>query len=165
MGASGLKRSSEIAVLNANYLAKKLIGVKGFDIPYGKEILKKHEFVLSCSRLKSDTGVSAKHVAKRLLDYGIHAPTIYFPPIVEEALMIEPTETESLEELNNFITILHKISNEAYINPETVIKAPYNTSVSAINEVKASHPRTICFSWRAYKKHLSKGVKKECLSL
>lgn len=155
MGANGLKRSAEIAVLNANYLARKLIDIKGFDIPYGKGIPKKHEFVLSCSRLKSDTGVSAKHVAKRLLDYGVHAPTIYFPPIVQEALMIEPTETESLEELNNFITILHKISKEAYINPETVTKAPYNTAVGLIDEVKASHPRTICFSWRAYKKQLS----------
>ena len=154
VGAEGLKRISEISVLNANYLACKLSKIRGFEIPYGKDKPKKHEFVLSCSPMKSDTGISAKEVAKRLLDHGVHAPTIYFPPIVDEALMIEPTESASIEEMDEFVEILTSISNEAYNEPEKVLKAPYNTSVSLVDEVKASHPRTLCLSWRMYKKRL-----------
>jgi len=156
MGAEGLEKAAEIAVLNANYLACKLSRIRGFDIPYGKGKPKKHEFVISCSRLKSETGVSAKDVSKRMLDYGVHAPTVYFPPIVKEALMIEPTETEPVEELDKFVEILASISNEAYKNPEGVLESPRSTSVGFVDEVKASHPRTLCLSWRMYKKKLEK---------
>lgn len=82
-------KAADIAVLNANYLAKELSKIQGFDLPYGEDKPRKHEFVLSCSRLKSDTGVSVRNVAKRMLDYGVHAPTIYFPPMVKETLMID----------------------------------------------------------------------------
>jgi len=156
LGAKGLERVAETSVLNANYLASKLSRIRGFDIPYGKGRPVKHEFVLSCSRLKSETGISAKDVAKRMLDYGVHAPTIYFPPIVKEALMIEPTETEPIEEMDRFIEIMNLISKEAYEEPEKVLKAPHNTSVSLVDEVKASHPRTLCLSWRMYKKQLKR---------
>jgi len=156
MGAKGLEKAAEMSVLNANYLASKLSRIRGFEIPYGKDRPVKHEFVLSCSRLKSETGVSAKDIAKRMLDYGVHAPTIYFPPIVKEALMIEPTETESIEEMDRFIEILTSISKEAYEDPEKVLEAPHNTSVNLIDEVKASHPRTLCLSWRMYKKRFKK---------
>lgn len=130
--------------MNANYLAHKLSKIRGFDIPYSQNKLRKHEFVLSCSRLKSETGVSAANVAKRLLDFGVHAPTVYFPSIVQEALMVEPTETETIEELDRFVEILRLISEEAYTNPEVVLGAPYNTSVGPVDLVKASHPKTIC---------------------
>jgi len=153
MGNDGLEKATEMAVLNANYLAHKLSKIKGFDISYGKDKPKKHEFVLSCSRLESETGVSAKNVAKRLLDYGVHAPTVYFPPIVKEALMIEPTETEPVEELDRFADILTSISNEAYTNPKDVLEAPHNTSKGLVDEVKASHPKTMCLSWRMHKKY------------
>lgn len=152
MGSDGLSKVAELSVLNANYLARKISEVKGFSLPYGVGRLRKHECVISCSKLKEDTGVTAKHVAKRLLDYGVHAPTMYFPPIVEEALMIEPTETESIEELDRYVEILAQISREAYENPKMVLEAPHNTSVRALDEVKASHPRTMCLSWRMYKK-------------
>jgi glycine dehydrogenase subunit 2 len=152
MGLSGLKKIAEFSVLNANYLAHKISEIKGFDLVYGLDRLRAHEFVISCSRLKLDTGVTAKHVAKRMLDYGIHAPTIYFPPIVEEALMIEPTETESFEELNRYIAIFSQISKDAYLDPKIILEAPHNTSITALDEVKASHPRTMCLSWRMYKK-------------
>lgn len=145
MGADRLEKVSELAVLNANYLAQKLLEIRGFDIPYGKKRIK-HEFVLSCSKLKSDTGVSATNVAKRLLDYGTHAPTVYFPPIVSEALMIEPTETESMEQLDKFAEIMAAISNDAYTDPKIILEAPHNTAVGLIDEVKASHPRTMCLS-------------------
>ncbi len=160
MGAEGLKKAAEIAVLNANYLAHRLSTIKGFDIPYEKSRSRKHEFVLSCSRLKSETGVSAGNVAKRLLDYGVHAPTVYFPPIVKEALMIEPTETETVEELDRFTEIMASISQEAYANPKMVIEAPHNTSVGTIDEAKGSHPKTLCLSWRMYKKKFDKGLQK-----
>jgi len=140
LGAKGLERVAETAVLNANYLVSRLSRIRGFEIPYRKGRPVKHEFVLSCSRLKSETGTSAKDVAKRMLDYGVHAPTIYFPPIVKEALMIEPTETESIEEMDRFIEILTSISKEAYEDPEKILKAPHNTSVGLVDEVKASHP-------------------------
>jgi glycine dehydrogenase subunit 2 len=152
MGAEGLKRVAEISVLNANYLASKLSKIRGFELSYSKNKLRKHEFVLSCSTLKNNTGISARNVAKRLLDYGFHAPTIYFPPIVEEALMIEPTESASKEEMDKFVEALTLISEEAYKNPEKILKAPYNTSIGLVDEVKASHPRSLCLSWRMYKK-------------
>jgi glycine dehydrogenase subunit 2 len=87
-----------------------------------------------------------------LLDYGIHAPTIYFPLIIDEALMIEPTESFEKEELDRFVEAMQKICREAYTDPEVVIKAPYNAAVSRLDEVKASHPRTMALSWRMYLK-------------
>jgi len=156
MGAEGLEKAAEIAVLNANYLEHELLKIRGFDVPYGKDRPKKHEFVLSCSRLESETGISARNVAKRLLDYGVHAPTIYFPPTVKEALMIEPTETEPLDELERFVKILNSVSDEAYADPRTVLEAPHNTSVGPVDEVKASHPKSLRLSWRMHKKRLQK---------
>ena len=153
MGPKGLERAAEVAVLNSNYLAKRLSEIRGFTLPYGGKP-RKHEFVLSCSVLKSETGVTAKHVAKRLLDHGVHAPTVYFPPIVKEALMVEPTETEPVESLDRLVEAFKSISEEAYTNPEKVLGAPYNTSVGLVDEVKASSPRTLCVTWRMYKRRL-----------
>ena len=152
LGFEGLKEVAEVSVLNANYLAEKLKGIKGLTLPYGSEKPRKHECVLSAEHLKSETGVSALNLAKRLLDYGLHAPTIYFPAIVNEALMIEPTETFEKEELDRFVRAVRKICEEAYTNPEVVLKAPHNTAVSRLDEVKASHPRTMALSWRMYLK-------------
>jgi len=151
MGFEGLKKVAETSVLNANYLARKISTIKGFSLPYDRKP-RKHEFVVSCSILKADTRVTAKNIAKRLLDFGVHAPTIYFPPIVKEALMIEPTETEPLETLDYFAESMKKISHEAYSDPQKVLNAPHNTSVSLVDEVKASSPRSLCLSWRMYKK-------------
>jgi glycine dehydrogenase subunit 2 len=152
LGAEGLREVAEVSVLNANYLLKKLKGAKGLKLPYDDEKPRKHECVLSAKPLKNETGVSALNIAKRLLDYGLHAPTIYFPLIVEEALMIEPTETFEKEELDRFAETLQKICEEAYLNPEEVLKAPHNTAVSRLDEVKASHPKTMALSWRMYLK-------------
>jgi glycine dehydrogenase subunit 2 len=152
LGFEGLKEVAEVCVLNANYLAKKLKEIKGLTLPYGCEKPRKHECVFSARHLKSETGVSALNIAKRLLDYGLHAPTIYFPLIVDEALMIEPTETFEKEELDRFVDAVRKICEESYANPEVVLKAPHNTAVSRLDEVKASHPRTMALSWRMYLK-------------
>jgi glycine dehydrogenase subunit 2 len=152
LGFEGLKEAAEVSVLNANYLMKKLKGIRGLTVPYNSEKPRKHECVLSAKPLKNDTGVSALNIAKRLLDYGLHAPTIYFPLVVDEALMIEPTETFEKEELDRFVETLQKICEEAYTNPQTVLKAPHNTAVSRLDEVKASHPRTMALSWRMHQK-------------
>jgi glycine dehydrogenase subunit 2 len=152
LGREGLEEVAEVSVLNANYLMKKLKDIKGLTLPYDSEKPVKHECVFSAKPLKNETGVSALNIAKRLLDYGLHAPTTYFPLIVEEALMIEPTETFEKEELDRFIEAMRKISEEAYANPEIVVKAPCNTAVSRLDEVKASHPRTMALSWRMYQK-------------
>lgn len=150
LGAEGLREAAEISVLNANYLMRKLKGVKGLTLPWDNGMPRKHECVLSAKRLKSETGVLALNVAKRLLDYGLHAPTIYFPPIVEEALMIEPTETFEKEELDRFAEAVRRICEEAYVNPEAILKAPYNTAITRLDEARASHPRTAALSWRMY---------------
>ncbi len=133
MGRDGLKEASEIAVLNSNYMKEKILKSEKYDMPYKQ--LRKHEFVLSCEKLKQEKGITAKDVAKRLLDYGLHPPTIYFPLIVKEALMVEPTETESKEDLDEYIDVLIKIANE---DPELVKNAPINTPVKRVDEVGAT---------------------------
>lgn len=133
MGSKGLKKVSEYAVLNANYMMRKL--AKAYDLPYQQHC--KHEFVLSGRRQKL-LGVRTLDIAKRILDYGFHPPTIYFPLNVEEALMIEPTETESKETLDAFITVLIQIATEAKENPEIVQEAPHHTVVKRMDETTAA---------------------------
>ena len=157
LGLEGLREAAEVSVLNANYMMKKLRNVKGLMLPYDMEKPRKHEFVISAKPLKNETGVSALNIAKRLLDFGLHAPTIYFPSIVDEALMIEPTETFEREELDRFVEALRRICEEAYTNPQNVLTAPHSTAASRLDEVKASHPRTMSLSWRMH-------IKKEEMS-
>lgn len=132
MGAEGLKYASETAVLNANYMKEAL--KKHYVLPMDQVC--KHEFVLA--GLGSGSEVSTLDIAKRLLDYGYHPPTIYFPLIVHEAMMIEPTETESREVLDGFIDALVSIAKEAKENPELVKGAPHTTIVKRLDEVKAA---------------------------
>jgi glycine dehydrogenase subunit 2 len=153
MGAEGLKEAAEVSVLNANYLMERLRKIKGLTVPYDSTKPRKHECVISAKPLRDETGVSALNIAKRLLDYGFHAPTVYFPLIVDEALMVEPTETSDREELDKFVEAVSKICAEAYTNPDIVLKAPHNTAISRLDEVKASHPKTMTLSWRM---HLAK---------
>jgi glycine dehydrogenase subunit 2 len=132
MGGDGLKETSEIAVLNANYMKEKLIDSNLYQLPY--RMLRKHEFVISCEHLRSTKGIRAVDVAKRLLDYGLHPPTVYFPLIVKEALMIEPTESESKKTLDVYIDALLRIAQE---DPSLVKDAPHNTVVQRIDEIGA----------------------------
>jgi len=133
LGRKGLLRVSEAAVLNANFLRQRLSG--HYDLPYTAGCM--HEFVLSGRRQKKQ-GVTTLDIAKRLLDYGFYAPTIYFPLIVEEALMVEPTETESKQTLEAFAEVMIKIAREIETNPDLVKGAPYNTPVRRLDEVKAA---------------------------
>ncbi|MHA1782804.1 MAG: aminomethyl-transferring glycine dehydrogenase subunit GcvPB [Promethearchaeota archaeon] len=132
LGGEGLKKVAQISVLNANYLRTQLKNL--FYLPYDR--ICKHEFVLSDKNLPND--VNTEDVAKRILDFGCHAPTIYFPLIVSGALMIEPTETESKEKLDNFIEILRKIKEEAENSPEILKTAPHNTPIGRLDAVLAA---------------------------
>ena len=132
-GPEGLRRVSECAVLNANYMRKRLSAY--YEAPYDR--ICKHEFVLSGKKLAAH-GVRTLDVAKRLLDFGYHPPTIYFPLNVEECIMIEPTETESKETLDGFIDTMIRIAQEAESNPELLLHAPYTASVSRLDEALAA---------------------------
>ncbi|RIV24163.1 glycine dehydrogenase subunit 2 [Alicyclobacillaceae bacterium I2511] len=134
LGAEGLKQVAEGAVLNANYLMRRL--QSAYDLPYPQ--ICKHEFVLSAKRQKHQSGVRALDIAKRLLDFGVHPPTIYFPLIVEECLMIEPTETESLETLDTFANLMLQIAREAEEQPELVLSAPHHTVINRLDETTAA---------------------------
>ena len=133
MGPDGLKAVTEYAVLNANYMMRRL--QPHFDLPYDRHC--KHEFVLSGRRQKK-MGVRTLDMAKRLLDFGYHPPTIYFPLNVEEGMMIEPTETESKETLDAFIDAMIQIAKEVEDNPEIVQNAPHTTVISRLDETKAA---------------------------
>jgi len=152
LGADGLEEIAEISVLNSNYIAKKLREIRGFELPYAPERPRKHECVLSAKNLYKEKGIRALHIAKRLLDYGMHSPITYFPLIVEEALMIEPTESYEKEELDKFIEVMRKVSEEAYTIPNVVLEAPQNTAITRLDEARASHPKTMALSWRMHLK-------------
>ena len=133
MGSDGLKKASEIAVLNANYIMANL--KEDYYLPIDR--ICKHEFVLG--GIKDDSlEVATLDVAKRLLDFGFHPPTVYFPLIVHEAIMIEPTETESVETLDAFINAMKQIAIEAAENPEGLKEAPHDTPVRRIDETRAA---------------------------
>jgi glycine dehydrogenase subunit 2 len=140
MGGEGLKKASEMAVLNANYMKEKL--KKYYNLPFDQVC--KHEFVLG-GLITDNHEISTLDVAKRLLDYGYHPPTIYFPLIVDNAIMIEPTETESVETLDLFIDAMIKIAWEAKETPDLLKTAPMNTPVRRLDEVKAA--RTPVLKW------------------
>jgi glycine dehydrogenase subunit 2 len=129
-----LREMSEAAVLNANYVLARL--KDAYELPFDRLCM--HEFVLSARRLKREHGISALDVAKRLMDYGFHPPTVYFPLIVPEALMIEPTETESKETLDAFADAMLEIVREARERPEVIKEAPQNRPVRRVDEVKAA---------------------------
>jgi len=132
-GREGLCQVSRDAVLNANYLKERLRST--FYLPYDQPCM--HEFVLS-GVWQKERGVTTTHMAKRILDYGAHAPTVYFPLVVPEAMMIEPTETESRQTLDQFVEIMQKIDQETRESPDMVRNAPYNTPVARLDEALAA---------------------------
>ncbi|MCF7827239.1 MAG: aminomethyl-transferring glycine dehydrogenase subunit GcvPB [Candidatus Marinimicrobia bacterium] len=133
LGPDGLRNISEIAISNANYMMHKLKDV--FVLAYDRTCM--HEFVLS-AQLQKEKGSNALHIAKRLLDFGFHSPTMYFPLIVKEALMIEPTESENKDTMDRFISVLKQIVEEVETNPELVNTAPHNTPVGKVDETYAN---------------------------
>jgi glycine dehydrogenase subunit 2 len=139
LGAAGLRDVSEVAVLNANYLLARLRaeGVLEY-LPAAYERLCMHEFVLSGAPMKRELEIKTLDLAKRLLDHGVHPPTVYFPLLVDEALLIEPTETETKETLDRFAAIMAEILREAREDPEVARQAPYSTPVRRLDEAAAA---------------------------
>ena len=141
-GAAGLREVSDDAVLAANYLRVRLGGT--LDIPFSRPCM--HEFVASAATLKAQTGIRTLDLAKRLIDYGFHPPTIYFPLTVEEALLIEPTETESVETLDAFVEALRCVVDEAHADPDLLHSAPHTSPVRRLDETTAARQPNL--RWR-----------------
>jgi glycine dehydrogenase subunit 2 len=141
-----LREMSEVAVLNANYLLARLRDA--YELPYDRLCM--HEFVVSARNLKREHGITALDVAKRLMDYGIHPPTIYFPLVVPEALMIEPTETESKETLDAFVDAMLAIAREAAEEPQTLKEAPHGRPVRRLDEVRAAKRAIVTYGFDAH---------------
>jgi len=144
LGKEGIPQASKNAVLNANYMMNKLKDL--YTMAYNQICM--HEFVMSLEDLKQKTGVSAMDVAKALLDNGMHPPTMYFPLIVHEALMIEPTETESKETLDDAVAVFRKLYEEAQTNPQALHDAPVTTPVGRLDEVKAAREPVLRYEWK-----------------
>ena len=140
LGPEGLRRVSETAVINANYLMRLL--AEWYELPFDRHC--KHEFVLSAVRQKR-LGVRAGDIAKRILDFGMHAPTVYFPLVVEEALMIEPPETETKQTLDRFAEVMKTIAEECRSDPDRVRTAPHRTPVRRLDEVTANRNPVVCY--------------------
>lgn len=143
LGKEGIPAAAKNAVLNANYMMHKLKDI----YPMAYEETCMHEFVMCLEKMKHDIGVSAMDVAKALLDYGIHPPTMYFPLIVHEALMVEPTETESRETLDEVIAVFREIYENAKNNPESMHEAPVGTYVRRLDEVRAARKPVLRFTF------------------
>jgi len=144
LGPDGLRRTSEMAVLNANYIKERLKPY--YDLPFDRVCM--HECVFAGTRQVREHGVHTADVAKRLLDYGFHPPTIYFPLIVPEAIMIEPNETENKETLDTFCDAMIAIAKEALDDPELVKTAPHTTPVSRLDDVTAARKPDVCWVCR-----------------
>jgi glycine dehydrogenase subunit 2 len=142
----GLREMSEVAVLNANYVLARLKGV--YDLPFDRLCM--HEFVLSARTLKREHGVSALDVAKRLMDFNFHPPTIYFPLIVPEALMVEPTESEAKETLDAFVDAMLAIAREAAEDPQLLHDAPHDRPVRRLDEVRAAKRQIVRYGFEAH---------------
>jgi glycine dehydrogenase subunit 2 len=144
LGAEGMRRVADFATLNANYLMAELAKA-GFEPAFPRRRAS-HEFIITLKRLRDETGVTAADVAKRLLDKGFHAPTVYFPQLVPECLLIEPTETESKQTLDAFVAAMREIAIEARGHPEVVKTAPHTTPVRRLDEVRAA--RDLDLAWK-----------------
>ncbi len=145
LGPEGLRDVSGQAVLSSNYLMKKL-DPRYYDLPYEQGVPRKHEFVVSSKPL-AKTGVKALNIAKYIIDEGQHAPTIYFPLIVDEALMVEPTETEPVEEIDRFAETMNEIGRKANEDPADIMKRPMFSTTGQLDDFKASHPMTLKLHW------------------
>jgi glycine dehydrogenase subunit 2 len=143
LGREGMRRVGEYATLNANYLSARLQQI-GFEAAYPQRRAS-HEFILTLKRLDQEYGVTAMDVAKRLLDLGFHAPTTYFPLLISECLLIEPTETESKQTLDAFIGAMAQILREAQEDPEQLHGAPHSLPVRRLDDVRAARELNLIY--------------------
>ncbi|MET1101786.1 MAG: aminomethyl-transferring glycine dehydrogenase subunit GcvPB [Pyrodictiaceae archaeon] len=152
LGPDGLREAAIQSVINSNYFIALIRGLKGIDLPYDPKRPRKHELVLSAKRLAEETGVRAEDIAKALLDRGLHAPIMYFPLIVDEALMIEFTESEPRESIEEYAEALKEIVEKAYEDPDSIRNTPLNTSIDRLDNVYANHPKTVTPSYRVLRR-------------
>ncbi len=150
LGARGLMNVALQSVLKTNYFIALIRGIRGIELPYDPTKPRKHEVVISLRKLYQETGIRADDVAKALLDKGFHAPITYFPLIVEEAMMIEFTESETIDNIEAYAAALKEIVEKAYTDPDALRKTPMYTSVKRVDNVYANHPRTVTPSYRIY---------------
>jgi len=158
LGPEGLREAALQSVINTNYFIALLKDTQDYVLPFDPQKPRKHEVVYTAEPLKRSTGVTAEDVAKALLDHGLHAPTIYFPPIVDEALMIEFTESETRENIEFYAKTLKEIAKISHENPQRVKSCPHNTSVGRLDMRYANHPKTVTPSYRVYRRRI-KGEK------
>ena len=154
MGAEGLNETSEIAVINNNYLLKRLAGIRGISLPWGQAHPRRlHETRFSLEQMKNETGIGIEEVNRRIVDFGVQRCFAGHEPwIVPEPFTIEPTESNPLEDLDRFASVFQQISNEAYSNPETIRQAPHNCSVAKVDDPPSTDPKRWALTWRAYRK-------------
>ena len=152
LGGELVREAAIQSVINTNYFIALIRNIKGYELPYDPDKPRKHELVISAKPLARDTGITAEDVAKTLLDYGLHAPTMYFPLIVEEALMIEFTDTETKKEIEFYAKVLEEISKRAYSGDKSLKKTPTNTSIERLDVVYGNHPRNVAPTYRVYKR-------------
>jgi glycine dehydrogenase subunit 2 len=147
-----------VAVLNNNYLYKKVTEIKGVEAPYAKGRQRVEQVRYSLNTLTKDTGVTSEDVQRRMFDYGMHYWTSHHPYIVPQPFTLEPTESYSKDELDEYIEVLEQISKDSYENPELIKGAPYNSVVHRIDETTLDDPEKWAITWRAY---LKKTIKDE----
>jgi glycine dehydrogenase subunit 2 len=156
LGAKGLREVAEIAVLNNNYLMNKMLKIKGVDAPYAKGKHRIEQVRYSWEELRRDTNVSSEEVGLRAADFGIHYWTSHHPWIVSDPCTLEPTESYSKEDLDEYIQILKHVSSEAYTNPEIVKTAPHNSTIHKIDHGPLDDPSQWAITWRAYQRKIEK---------
>ena len=156
LGADGLRQVAEIAVLNSNYLMKKVLEIRGASTPYAKGKRRIEQVRYSWEQLTNETGVHSEEIGFRAADFGTHYWTSHHPFVVPEPMTLEPTESYSKADLDEFIAILKQISNEAYTNPEIIHTAPHNSTVHKTDHKTLDDPETWAVTWRAYRRKVRK---------
>ena len=157
MGPAGIARATDIAVLNNNYLCHKLQQIRGINVPLAAGRNRMEETIFSLKQMLDETGVDAHHFALRVADFGPNSTfTLGYPPYVEEPWVIEPTESQDKDEIDNFIEIVRAVAKEAYENPQVILQGPQNCAVAEIDMAASEDPESMALTWRMYRK---KGLK------
>jgi glycine dehydrogenase subunit 2 len=153
MGAEGIRTATDIAVLNNNYLLKKMKDIRGITIPMAEGRWRMEETVYSFKRMWEETGVDAHHFALRVADYGPNSTfALGYPPYIEEPWVVEPTESMDKDEMDRFVEIVRRVSEEAYTDPSTILQGPQRCAVGEIDMAASEDPETMALTWRMYRK-------------